>query len=380
MSFRALNRTTTHGTLPRMSTRQTYRRRLCRLFSALSQLAGRCQQSISSMGCLRPPSSRALRDFRDRTMPAGTPALLPATGSLLAFLVLAIAISAAAGSQSATAKTFDDYIHKTEARMSDELLNGPNFLWIDNLSTEERSKAYEDLRAGRVAVENAHVSKTSSALPVPGGLIHDWKAIVFVPGVSLDEAIALLQDYNHDDDYFAPDVIASKLLSRDGEKFHVYLRLKRKYVVTAVFDTEYEVRYAKLNPTRAVSQSRSTRIEEIQNAGQSNEQKLAPSSDHGFLWRLNSYWRFEQANGGVFIQCEAISLSRDVPEGLGWAVKPFIEQIPRESLRFTLQAARAALLKKGSTSVKIEPGKYHELRNDLSGHDFSRVESTRKKA
>src|SRR5271156_2045788 len=157
MSFSALNRTTTHGTLPRMSTRQTYRRRLCRLFSALSQLAGRCQQSISSMGCLRPPSSRALRDFRDRTMPAGTPALLPATGSLLAFLVLAIAISAAAGSQSATAKTFDDYIHKTEARMSDELLNGPNFLWIDNLSTEERSKAYEDLRAGRVAVENAHV-------------------------------------------------------------------------------------------------------------------------------------------------------------------------------------------------------------------------------
>jgi len=308
------------------------------------------------MGCLRPPSSRALRDFRDRTMPAGTPALLPATGSLLAFLVLAIAISAAAGSQSATAKTFDDYIHKTEARMSDELLNGPNFLWIDNLSTEERSKAYEDLRAGRVAVENAHVSKTSSALPVPGGLIHDWKAIVFVPGVSLDEAIALLQDYNHDDDYFAPDVIASKLLSRDGEKFHVYLRLKRKYVVTAVFDTEYEVRYAKLNPTRAVSQSRSTRIEEIQNAGQSNEQKLAPGSDHGFLWRLNSYWRFEQANGGVFIQCQAISLSRDVPEGLGWAVKPFIEQIPRESLRFTLQATRSALLKSVGAGVHLPPG------------------------
>jgi hypothetical protein len=337
------------------------------------------------MGCLRPPSSRALSDLRGRKMPAGTPALLPATGSLPAILVLAIAISAAAawaaaGSQSAAAKSFDDYIHKTESRISDELLNGPNFLWIDNLSTEERSKAYKDLRAGRVAVENAHATKTSSAVPVPGGLIHDWKGTVFVPNVSLDEAIALLEDYDHDDDYFSPDVIASKLLARDGDNFKVYLRLKRKYMVSAVFDTEYEVHYAKLNPTRAISQSRSTRIEEIQNAGQSNEQKLAPSSDHGFLWRLNSYWRFEQANGGVFIQCEAISLSRDVPEGLGWAVKPFIEQIPRESLRFTLQAARAALLKKGSTSVKIEPGKYHELRNDLSGHDFSRVESTRKKA
>jgi hypothetical protein len=276
---------------------------------------------------------------------------------IFATAILAAGICPAAGPQSVTVNAFDDYIHKTESRVADELLHGPNFLWIDGLSPEERSKAYEDLRAGRVAVENAHASKTSSALPVPGGLIHDWKGIVFVPDVSLDEAIALLEDYDRDDDYFAPDVIASKLLSRDGDQFHVYLRLKRKYVVTAVFDTEYEVRYAKLNPTRAISQSRSTRIEEIQNAGQSDEQKIAAGSDHGFLWRLNSYWRFEQANGGVFIECEAISLSRDVPEGLGWAVKPFIEQIPRESLRFTLQATRAALLKKHATaSAKNQTG------------------------
>ncbi len=301
---------------------------------------------------------------------AGTPALLGAIIAL-AIAISAAAMCAAAGLQSTAAKAFDDYIHKTESRMSDELLNGPNFLWIDGLSTEQCSKAYEDLRAGRVAVENAHATKTSSTLPVPGGLIHDWKGIVFVPNVSLDEAIALLEDYDHDDDYFSPDVIASKLLSRDGEKFHVYLRLKRKYVVTAVFDTEYEVRYAKLNPTRAVSQSRSTRIEEIQNAGQPNEQKLAPGSNHGFLWRLNSYWRLEQANGGVLIQCEAISLSRDVPEGLGWAVNPFIEQIPRESLRFTLQATRAALLKNRCPHpLQPKTEQCHEIRNGLSAHDF----------
>jgi hypothetical protein len=302
-----LSRAATAARLPRMNDEKKYRRRPCRLFSALSQLAGP--------------------------------------------LVLMIAISAAgvcgvSGSQSATAKAFDDYVHKTEARMSDELLNGPNFLWIDSLSPEERSNAYEDLRAGRVAVENARGTNNSTALPVPGGLIHDWKGIVFVPGVSLDQAIALLQDYDHDDDYFSPDVIRSKLLTRDGENFKVYLRLERRYVVTTVFDTEYEVRYTKLNATRAYSESRSTKIQEVQNAGQSNEKIIATEDDHGFLWRLNSYWRFEQANGGVFIQCEAISLSRDVPEGTGWAVKPFIERIPRESLRFTLQATRAALLKK----------------------------------
>jgi hypothetical protein len=334
-----LSLTSDAATLPRMSVEKTYRWRPRRLFSALSQLAACRQLNTSSSNISGPQAAASL------------PAIL-----VLAIVISAAGVSAAAGLQSATTKAFDDYIHKTEARTSDELLHGPNFLWIDNLPTEARSKAYEDLRAGRVAIENAHISKTSSALPVPGGLIHDWKGIVFVPGISLDEAITLLEDYDHDDNYFSPDVIASKLLSRDGENFHVYLRLKRKYVVTAVFDTEYEVRYAKLNPTRAISQSRSTRIEEIQNAGQANEQKIAAESDHGFLWRLNSYWRFEQANGGVFIQCQAISLSRDVPEGLGWAVKPFIEQIPGESLRFTLQATRTALLKSVGAGVHLPPG------------------------
>jgi hypothetical protein len=310
-----LSRAATAGRLPRMSDKKKYRRRPCRLFSTGWRLAGP--------------------------------------------LVLMVAMSAAAvcdatGLQTATATAFDDYIHKTEARMSDELLNDPNFLWIDNLSPEARSKAYEDLRAGRVAVENARGTNQSSAFSVPGGLIHHWKAVVFVPGVSLDEAIALLQDYDHDEEYFSPDVIRSKLLARDGENFKVYLRLKRKYVITTVFDTEYEVRYTKLNATRAHSESRSTKIQEVQNAGESNEKIIATEDDHGFLWRLNSYWRFEQANGGVFIQCEAISLSRDVPEGMGWAVKPFIEQIPRESLSFTLQATRAALLKK----VELQSGRH----------------------
>src|ERR1700722_1934536 len=154
-------------------------------------------------------------------------ALWQFAGSLLIVIAMSAAgVCDAAGLQSVIAEAFDAYIRKTEARMSGELMNGPTFLWIEDLPSEDRSKAYEDLRAGRVAVENARATKTSGALPVPGGLIHDWKGIVFVPGVSLDEALALLKDYDHDDDYFSPDVIRSKLLARNGENFKVYLRLK----------------------------------------------------------------------------------------------------------------------------------------------------------
>jgi hypothetical protein len=197
----------------------------------------------------------------------------------------------------------------------------------------------------------------SDGMPVPGGLIHDWKGIVFVPGISMAEAMALLEDYDHDENYYWPDVVRSKLVRRDGDDFHVALRLKRKYAVTAVFDTEYDIRYTVLNATHAYSKSRSTLIEEVENAGQTDERHAGAGNDHGFLWRLNSYWRFEQEDGGVFIQCEAISLTRDVPQGFGWAVKPFVEEIPRESLRFTLEATRTALLEKyGVTAEKRRIG------------------------
>lgn len=111
-------------------------------------------------------------------------------------------------------------------------------------------------------------------------------------------------------------------------------------------DTEYQIHYSLWNNHRAASQSHSTRINEVENAGLPSERTRLVGDDHGFLWHLNSYWRFYQADGGVYIQCDAISLTRDVPPGLGWLVGPFIEIIPRESLQFTLDATRKALLDK----------------------------------
>jgi hypothetical protein len=124
----------------------------------------------------------------------------------------------------------------------------------------------------------------------------------------------------------------------------VFLRLKRTYVITAVFDTEYDVRYTLVDRTHAYSESISTRIAEVEDADTPNEQKRAPGEDRGLLWRLNSYWRFYEADGGTYIQCEAISLTRDIPTGLGWLVRPFVEKVPMESLRFTLTATRDAVL------------------------------------
>jgi hypothetical protein len=170
--------------------------------------------------------------------------------------------------------------------------------------------------------------------------------IVFVPGVSLGQTLTSLQNYDRDADYYRPQVVRAKLLSRSANTFHVFLRLKQMHVITVVLDTEYDIQYLTIDDMRAAAHSHSTRISEVENAGSPQERRAGPRDDHGFLWRLNSYWHFYQVDGGVYIQCNAISLTRDVPSGLGWLIGPFIENIPRESLRFTLTATRQALLER----------------------------------
>jgi hypothetical protein len=110
-----------------------------------------------------------------------------------------------------------------------------------------------------------------------------------------------------------------------------------------VLDTEYDVHYVHLNATRAYSRSYSTRVSEVESAEQPGEHHKPAGNDSGFLWRLNSYWRFQEQDGGVYVQLEAISLTRDIPDGLGWLIRPFVTSIPRESLVFTLVRTRKAL-------------------------------------
>jgi hypothetical protein len=110
-------------------------------------------------------------------------------------------------------------------------------------------------------------------------------------------------------------------------------------------DTDYDVHLRFLDATHAFSNSYSTRIAQVENAGEAGERELPTGNDEGFLWRLNSYWRFFDSGRGVYVQCEAISLTRDIPTGLNWLVGPFIESVPKESLEFTLQSTRNAVLK-----------------------------------
>jgi hypothetical protein len=123
------------------------------------------------------------------------------------------------------------------------------------------------------------------------------------------------------------------------------MRLLKKKVITVVLDTDHDVHYYPLDSTREHSRSYATRISEVENPGRNDEHVLEPGEGHGFLWRLNSYWRFQERDGGVYIECQAVSLSRGIPTGLGWMIEPIIKSLPRESLASTLLETRQALEK-----------------------------------
>ena len=184
----------------------------------------------------------------------------------------------------------------------------------------------------------------NGATNVPGGLVHDWTGAVFIPGVTLDETLAAVQRYGSYRDYYSAEVLDSRLLKRDGQNFDIYLRLRKTNIVTVVLDTEHSVRYERLDPRRAQSSSCSTRIQEVENAGKPGESLVAVGKDHGFLWRLNSYWRFEETPEGVLAESRVVALTRGVPFGLGWLIMPIVRSLPRNSLRETLENTRAAVL------------------------------------
>ena len=239
--------------------------------------------------------------------------------------------------KSATMEGFDAHVQGAEEHM-EQTLHGDSFLWSD----QDSSRA-QQVRGGKVV---AQFWAGHGPLKVPDGLIHDWIGAAFIPGSTVEETLALIQDYDKHKTVYTPEVMASKIISHRGNDFQIYLRLLKKKIMTVVLDTDHDVHYRSLDASHWMCRSHSTRIAEVENAGGANEKTLPPDTGYGFLWRLNSYWRFEERDGGTYVECRAISLSRDVPFGLGWAIEPIIQKLPRESLVNTLEATRQALTSK----------------------------------
>ncbi len=200
----------------------------------------------------------------------------------------------------------------------------------------------ESLRGGRVVVERLSPQEQPA-----GALVHHWRASAFMPGASAVGFERLLRDFRAYPQHFAPEVLDARVVSGSGDRLEAWMRVRQKHVLTVVLDATYDVSFGRVDAQDGYSASRSTRIYEMKEEPDGQWRASSTAEEHGFLWRLNSYWTYEERDGGLYLQVESVSLSRAVPAGLGWALRPYVESVPRESLEFTLRSAMEALRRDG---------------------------------
>jgi hypothetical protein len=258
-------------------------------------------------------------------------------GAALLLLAAAPAWLAAQPTPEANA-AFNSYIGRVEARLDAQHRSASGFLApVD----------FARLRQGDLIIAQL---TTGAGKELPGALLHDWCGTAFIPGGKAADFERVMKNFDAYPRLYSPQVLTAKVTEHDGDHFQATMRVQQKHVLTVVMDTAYDISFGRpdLAPfaaQRGYSISRSTQIAEIDSPGTTYERALGPGEEHGFLWRMNTYWSYEERDGGLYIQIESVSLSRSIPIGLGWAIGPFIESVPRDSLEFTLRATSDALRK-----------------------------------
>ncbi len=277
------------------------------------------------------------------------------TGVSIVVLGAASAAAAPAGGAALAAElkpktvaAFDAYVKLAEARIQDEVRRPETFLYLDTLDQASRRNAEAAVRRGEIVIEAIKAPARGRQVSIPDGRVHHWLGVGFLPGVRLEQAVKLLQDYDRHAEIYTPAVQRSKVLERDGNRFRVFLRFYQKKIIAVTVNSEHDAEFFQPAPDRAHSRIRSTRIAEVEEAGTAREREKPVGQDGGYLWRLNTYWRFLERDAGTYIQCESITLTRDIPFGFGWLVGPFVTSIPRESLTFTMERTREALTRRAA--------------------------------
>jgi hypothetical protein len=248
-----------------------------------------------------------------------------------------------------TAAAFERYVAATEARMDDDArLN--QFLVVDRLPEAQRKEAYDQLQHGQLHIQELHTEEDHHPIHIPGGMVHHWLGVIFIPKATLSETDAVLHDYANEASIYKPEIRRAKLIERHGNVSKIYLQFYSKSIITVVLNAYFDVSEKQMGSTRIQSASHSTRIVEVVNPGGPDEHERTDGNDYGYMWRLSSYWRLEEKDGGVYVENESITLTRTVPVLLAWLINPLTKSIPRDVLLHTLTDTQKAVTNSRTTS------------------------------
>lgn len=252
--------------------------------------------------------------------------------TVLALLGVAVmpTMARADGASAAAQQSWDRYAAALQvARLAERTRGVP--AWATDADPRGDS-THAALRRGDTAVTR----RTLPGVEVDDATLEHWQGSVLVRGVSLERIAHRLR---HPEAYAQPaDVLKLQVSSRTERGHDLFLRLTRSMLVTATYDTWHRVQHESVGDDRIDSRSMSTRIDELDDAGTPRERRVPSERSRGFLWRMQSWWRFTEVPGGVIVTCESITLSRPVPFGLGLVSRPIITRVARESMTTAVRA------------------------------------------
>ncbi len=238
----------------------------------------------------------------------------------------------------ATEHAWENYLAVADARMTDRTHG--TFLWVD-----ESDERLASVRAGEIVVAPI---QAKMPIAVPHGLVHHWIGASFIRGAHLEEVKTQLRNYERYDEFYAPTVKGVQVIDRDSDNDQA----RDRYVLTVTsqsglwkraIEGEYTSNFAALDAHRCYALSHSVHVQEWSEYGTAQQHKLAPGEGSGYIWNLATISRFDERDGGVYIEVEAIALSRDIPASLHFLVDPIISRVARASLATSLAKTRKAI-------------------------------------
>jgi hypothetical protein len=235
-----------------------------------------------------------------------------------------------------TVAAWDDYLQSANANLQDRLRPGGSFLW-----TFEDAERAAKVHSGEIVVAPA---TGQNPRKVSGGLIHDWMGAVFVPNLKLDDILKVTRDYDRYKEFYRPSVVESKAIARDSaeDKFWMLLMNKAFFLKTAL-ETQCQATNVRLDDHRFYSISRTTRVQEVDEYGQPGEYRKPEGQGSGYIWKLYSVARLEERDDGVYIELEAMALSRTIPAAFRVVADPIVRRVSRNSLLISLKQTEEAV-------------------------------------
>ncbi len=245
--------------------------------------------------------------------------------------------------QTETIEAWNRYVQITEQRIQHELDSDNRFFIMDFHKKDEALLEYKNIASGEILIRKMD-DQAKLNFKVPGGKIHHWRGAVLIPDTNLEHVISRI-DSPGSSDMGQEDVLESRILERFDDGFRLFLKLQRSKIVTVVYNTEHRVRLERIGTARASSSSVATKIAEVEILENNQEREKPEGKDHGFLWRMNSYWRYKQVPEGVIVECESLTLSRGIPRMLDIMIRSIVDGIARESMERTLLSMRNRMIR-----------------------------------